>query len=311
MALGSDRSVATAPGMKGLFTELFLTLFVVLGAAACERPSANKPSAANALPERSLGGRAPLAVWDDSMETAVATPSTDTERPLVFSRDTAGTADIAVELFNHEARTVRAVLHPTTTMRSCAWERSAELSLVEPGPAPVWSLALSPGTARPLEIDGVSELLPRDSAQLVVRIRRMVNAMSEDSISAPFHGVPAVVRDAWRFHVAGDSAVVVIAVATRRLDIESNPRIEAVTVIAEAGAAVGAEWRLVFSRRDAGPEDRVEGADLLAALQLRNSHSAVALLRESEGGSQVEIIERTSAAVWRTRWSSVPYSCRR
>ena len=307
MALGPDRAVAATTRMKGLL----ISLLVALGAAACDRPKANVPGQPNSQPERSLTTRAPLAVWDDSVGTTVATPSADNETPLVFSRDTTGTADIDVDLFNHEARTVRAVLHPTATVRSCAWERSAGLSLVEPGPAPVWSLALSPGIAKPLEIDGVGELLPRDSAQLVVRISRMVSAMPEDSTSTPFRGLPIVVRDAWRFRAAGDSAVVVIAVATRTLNVESNPRVEAVTVIAESGTPAGTtELRLVFSRRDAGPEDRVEGTDLLAAFQLRNAHSAVALLREGEAGRQVEIVERISAAVWRTRWSSASYSCR-
>ena len=51
--------------------------------------------------------------------------------------------------------------------------------------------------------------------------------------------------------------------------LESNPRAEVVTLIAEPDSAAGQRaWRTVFARRVAGPEDRVEGSDLLAAIRL-------------------------------------------
>jgi hypothetical protein len=121
-----------------------------------------------------------------------------------------------------------------------------------------------------------------------------------------------VVRDAWRLQLPDDTTLIAVAVAARTLNVESNPRSEVVTIIAESDSLADATaWRAVFVRRDAGPEDRIEGSDLLAALRLRNKHAAVALLREDETGSQVEIVERIAPGSWRLRWSSAALACAR
>lgn len=294
---------------------LRVALLTALILGACDRskqPEASEKRTRGPSGQPPATGSAP-AVWDDTFGAVVATPSVENNTPTLFMRDTAASADIDVELFSHDAQAVRATLHPTTLVHGCAWQRFAALSVAEPraGP-PIWSLALAPGLAMPVAIDGVGELLPRDSAALVARISRLVSALPDDSASAPFRGLPIVVRDAWRFQMPDDSAVIVVAIARRTLNVESNPRSEAITIIAEPDRSTGVtEWHTVFARRDAGPEDRIEGTDLLAALRLRNTHGAVALVRESETGSQIEIVERVAPAAWRVRWSSAALSCER
>ena len=163
--------------------------------------------------------------------------------------------------------------------------------------------------ATPFGIDGVAELLPRDSAATVARISRLVSAIPEDSNSAAFRGLPIVVRDAWRFQLA-DSTVVAVAIAAQSLNVESNPRVQAITLIAEPDPSAGAgQWRTAFSERTAGPEDRVEGMDLLAAFQLHGSTPAVALVREGDAGLQIQIVERTAPGVWRVHWTSAALPC--
>jgi hypothetical protein len=227
-------------------------------------------------------------------------------------RDTSATSGVDVELYNHDSGVVRATLHPTTPVPACGWRRMATLSFAAPqANPPVWSLALAPGIATPVALDGVGELLPRDSAILVARISRLVSALPDDSASAPFRGLPIVVRDAWQFRLPDDSGLVVVAIARRTLNIESNPRGEAITIIAEPDKSSGvSDWHAVFTRRDAGAEDRIEGTDLLAALRLKNGHAAVALVRETESGNQVEIVERVAPAGWHIQWSSDTLSCK-
>jgi hypothetical protein len=289
------------------------TVFLaMLFLAACDRskspPQAGVANADSGPAPRRVGSTA--IVWDAGIGPIVATPSVETGAPTLFVRDTAGTADIEVELFSHDAQTLRASLRPGGRIHACPWERGAALSQADSQPSPpVWSLALAPGIATPVGIDGVGDMLPRDSAALVARISRSVSALPDDSLSQPFRGLPIVIRDAWRMQFAGDTSIVV-AVATRTLNVESNPRTEAVTIILEPDPANPATaWRTGFSRRDAGPEDRVEGADLLAALRLKGGTAAVALVRESENGLQVEIVERMAPGVWRIRWSSAALSC--
>ena len=240
----------------------------------------------------------------------IATPSLDAGTPVSFVRDTAGSADLPVELFNHDDHVLKATLHPGPAIESCAWRRNASLTMSDGRAAPNnWALALSPGTATPLSVDGIEDLTPRDSATTVTRINRLVSAIPEDSASAPYRGLPIVVRDAWRFTLA-DSTTIAVAIAMRSLNVESNPRVQAVMLIAEPDpSAVAGQWRTAFWERVAGPEERVEGMDLLAAFILRGTKPAVALVREGDAGLQVEIVERASPGVWTVRWSSAILPC--
>jgi hypothetical protein len=248
--------------------------------------------------------------WDDELGSLIATPSLDGGAPVVFVRDSSAAGDLEVELLSHDDRSTKGTLRPGSAIRACAWRRSALLTLNDSHALPnSWSLALSPGIATPFGIDGVGELLPRDSAAMVALISRLVSAIPEDSASAPFRGLPIVVRDAWRFQLA-DSAKVAVAVAMRSVNVESNPRAQAITLIAEPDpASTSGQWRTVFYERFAGPEDRIEGVDLLAAFQLHGALPAVALVREGDTGLQLEIVERSAPGVWTVRWSSTALPC--
>jgi len=280
--------------------------------AACEgtKAPASARSASSAAAAAAGTAAAHAKPWDDELGALLATQSLDGGPPIVFVRDTAATADFDVELLNHDDRTSKAVLRAGSPIQACAWRRHASVSQSGGRAAPNgWALALSPGIATPFGIDGVGDLSPRDSAMLVARISRLVSAIPEDSLSAPFRGLPIVVRDAWRLQLA-DSTPVSIAIATRSLNVESNPRAEAITLIAEPDTSAGAgQWRTAYSERSAGPEDRIEGMDLLAAFELQRTRPALALVREGDEGLQLEIVERTAPGVWAVRWSSSALPC--
>ena len=309
MALGPGGTVAPGPQVNRSLT--LICALMTLG--ACERSKTRAVESEKRSPSvPAQDDSHNLAKWDDAMGTVIATPSVEDGAPLLVSSDTTNSnAGVEVDLFSHDAQTVRARLHSGARTKLCMWQRSATLSV--PGSqvvAPVWTLALARNIATPIALDGVSELSPRDSADLVARVSAFVSALPDDSASLSFHGLPIVVRDAWRFRATNDSTLVVVAIAARTLNIESNPRSEVVTIIVESDASTSATgWRAGFAVRDAGSEDRIEGSDLLAALRLGNGHSAVALLREDGSGSHIEIVERTAPASWRLRWSSKPFSC--
>jgi hypothetical protein len=285
-------------------------LACVVLVAACGRtkpPASRKPSSSRSQ------SATPAAAnpWDEALGAVVATPSLDGAAPVAFLRDSAGVADLDVELLNHDDRASRGTLHPRATDRTCAWRRAATLTTGDGHAvaANSWSLALAPGIAAPFGVDGIAELTPRDSAALVARISRLVSAIPEDSLSSQFHGLPVVVRDAWRVRLA-DSLTITVAIAARSLNIESNPSAESTTLIAEPDSSAGAgELRTAYWERESGPEDRVEGADLLAAFQLRRGPAAMALVRGGDGGPQVEIVERASRGAWQLRWSTATLPC--
>jgi len=274
-----------------------LLLGCALIAAACERAKTPVTEGRARLSIASTASTSPAATvatkpWDDELGALLATPSLDGGTPVLFARDTSATAESEIELFTHDDHTTKATLRPGTVIRSCAWRRNASLITADGRAVPGgWSLALAPGIATPIGIDGVSELLPRDSAATVARVSRLVSAIPEDSSSALFRGLPIVVREAWRFQLA-------------------DPRAQAIILIAEPEPASNpVQWRTAFWEMVAGAEERVEGMDLLAALQLHGSKPAVAIVREGDAGLQVEIVERTAPGVWGVHWSSVSLPC--
>ena len=289
-------------------------LALLLLAGACERAKAPPAGSATSAPAPGEPAestrRAVTKPWDDELGSMLATPSLDGGAPVVFVRDSSATGDLEVELLNHDDHTMKGTLRPGPGVRACAWRRSALITLSDSRAQPnSWSLAMSPGIATPFGIDGVGELLPKDSAAMVARISRLVSALPEDSASAPFRGLPIVVRDAWSFQLP-DSTKVAVAIAMRSVNVESNPRAQAITLIAEPDpSSTNGQWRTVFSERFAGPEDRIEGVDLLAAFQLRSALPAVALVREGDDGLQLDIIERSAPGVWTVRWSSAALPC--
>ena len=59
--------------------------------------------------------------------------------------------------------------------------------LPRPG-VPVWSFALDSGVATAIGIDGLDDLLPRDSSATIVRLRRLAGTIPEDSTPPPSAG---------------------------------------------------------------------------------------------------------------------------
>ncbi len=285
--------------------------------AACERAKPAVPSSASTRDTApSVAGaiaRASRSAWDSALGEIIATPSLESGAPVIVVGDSTAQGDVPVELFNHDVHTVNATVHLGARAGGCAYVRTGSVSTTE---APnssktplVWSLALSPGAAQPLFIDGIGELAPRDSSALAVRLRKIIGTLPDDSASAPFRGLPVVLRDAWRVDLA-DGTAIAVGLATRSTNVESNPRAQLTVLIAESDSTGGTgSWRLGYSRRDAGPEDRAEGTDLLAAVTLKNGHPAIAFVRDGDRGIQIEIVERTAPAVWRLRWSSASTDC--
>ena len=68
---------------------------------------------------------------------------------------------------------------------------------------------------------------------------------------------------------------------------------------------LGVEW----FRRTAGPEERVEATDLLAALKLRDGTAGLVFIREGVHSAAIDILGRAAGEPWHLRWSSDGLSC--
>ena len=249
-----------------------------------------------------------IITWDDSLGGVLAVMSAERGTPVFFSRDPLGTSPHSLTLFSHDTLVQTGALTTGAPVRECARERTAKVSTPDHPGVPVWSFALDSGLATPIAIDGLDDLPPRDSSAMIVRLRKLAGTIPEDSSSSTFRGLPVVVRDAWRV-MTPERTPVWITLSTRSLGTESNPRLELLTMISEPEDAARDALRIVWSRRESGPEDKVVAADLLAALTLRGSRMALAMSRTGDRGDEIEIIDRAQAGQWRLRWSSTALGC--
>lgn len=294
-------------------------LVLVLLLSACERANRSDSVQGSATAVGATGVVGATSVvpmsdgrqWDDSLGAVVAMPSTETGTPMLFVRDTLLDTNIEVELFTHEARTTRAIFHLQPSAHPCPRLRSGQLLPVAgQSPTPAWSFALSPGVGAPLAIDGTGDISPKDSAAESVLVSKLVSALPDDSTSLPFRGLPVVVRDVWRVGLP-DKTILLVAIAMRSINVESNPRAQVVTIVAEPDPGNVGGWKVAYLHRNAGPEDRVEGSDLLAAVLLHGVQPILAFVREGDRVAQVDLVERTASGIWRRRWSSDALSCAR
>jgi hypothetical protein len=170
-----------------------------------------------------------------------------------------------------------------------------------------WTVAFQRGVARPIALRPIDSLPSADSARLAAQLTRLAALLPNDTARA-FRGLPFVVTAAGRFALNGTSEGVVAEIV-RRVNVEANPREEALLLIAERDAA-GSDWRLVYSERAGGPELHVERATPLAVVALGAS-AAPTLVVERTGADWVAyaLIQRYRDGSWRLSWESAHSGC--
>lgn len=165
------------------------------------------------------------------------------------------------------------------------------------------------GAAQPLlALVTIESLATRDSARLAARLTRAVDVLPSDTSRADFHGLPVSVRAAWILVPSADDSLI-IALAARRMPIESDPLEELFFVVSAPGDERGVHGALIESwvARDVGAEDELAIRELAGAW-LAGDVLSLALVHEAEGGPVVEVMERR-AGKWSRAWSGALPSC--
>lgn len=158
-----------------------------------------------------------------------------------------------------------------------------------------WTVALSPGVTA-LRLDSIENLAAGDSASLAANVARL--ASSAPDSEKRFSGLPFAVLAAYRFQV--DGSTIVVGRAARRIPQEATPFEERTLVVGERAAS--APFALKHSMRSAGAEEIVEHHALLAVLRAGDKHFLV-IESARDNGTRYQVLERTSAGIWRLRWS--------
>jgi hypothetical protein len=285
---------------------LVLVLFAgTVAAVACNRPDA--APGADSTPDGSTAAAAragtPAAPWVDELGPMLVVPA---------DSDNAG---IVIFPENPTSRLVASA--PITFLSPAGDSTAARAALVVSdsqvcGEAPTvhidnpitlpWTVGLLGRSLRPLRMDSITALAPTDSLRLTGELARLASSLPMQRGSR-FTGLPFAVFSARRFE-ARDRQVLV-AHLIRRLAQEAAPIEEHTFLIAERAATPSSErYATVYHQRSEGSEDSAEQFEVLSAVDGRN---AILLLISRDNVTQTtyEILERSNAGAWRSRWSRV------
>lgn len=283
------------------------------------------PSGVAALTWKSAdAGPVLLVAGSNSIDAALVLPdytdSTLAEAPAVDTLLGAGTR---VDLFARTGAIGEATIVPDAPgaySGACTSWPSVHVRTAAGGAPPPWSVGFLAGHARPLPMDSVGDLAPRDSSRRAAMVVRVASALRDDTLPV-FRGVPFTVEDAHRFvippHAAGaaDSVEVIAAELVRRLNTEANPREEEVVLIMERPASAASSSRPVtptaaYWDRISGAEDEVETSEIMAGVLLGPSRvPSIVVGRDDGDGGSYTLLERDAPHHWRTRWNSAYTGC--
>lgn len=180
----------------------------------------------------------------------------------------------------------------------------------DPAAGAAWEISQIDDSLAVLPLDRITALAPRDSARLAARLARTADALPGDTTVADFRGLPVVIRDAWLLvPEVGDTTF--IAIAARRVPMESSPLEEQLTLLASPDTMPGA-GRVLLARwfaRSAGMEDSLETRDPVLAYRDPEGRLRLLMLRETLDAPLAEVLVRIDGQ-WRRQWVGTLAACR-
>ena len=175
---------------------------------------------------------------------------------------------------------------------------------LQPAPSKAWGVGFVGKAPVALRVDSIRSISRADSIALTPAIFRLASGLP-DTAGGRFAGLPFSLADLWRVKTA-DGRTIVVAATRRQINQEDSPLQERTLIVAEADAT-GALSR-AYSTRSSGPEETVEGSELLAAVSFG---AATQLIFSHDFGDEVSytILERGANGAWTLRWASRRFSC--
>jgi hypothetical protein len=249
------------------------------------------------------GARVP---WFENVAPLLLAPAHSNDRALVIAADS-----LAEDLEDGS------LAEPVTLVRLDGSTSAVRVSLSSgsegcvdgvllPAPADAWGVGFVGRAPIGLRVDSLRSIARQDSAALATAVFRLASAIP-NARGGRFAGLPFSLVDLWRFRTP-DGAVVVVATTKRQINQEDSPLEERTMMIAEGDST--ASLTLAHSSRATGPEETVEGSELLAVVSFPG-RTDVQLIFGHDFGDETaySIVERAARGSWTPRWSSRRFSC--
>jgi len=276
-------------------------------AAATVTPSA--PSATTPADNGWVPAAGPaLLVQGASRDEAIALFPATGDSVAVARLDSVSLSEVPVTLFGRGGARYSAQLGAPTGEGTDDCERWP-LNAFQPAGDASWSVGFASDQVRPIALDSVAMLSPRDSMVLVAETSRLASSVTAPTEPA-FQGLRFTTEDVHRFEaVPGVQALV--AHLVRRVNQEASPKEEQTLLIAERDSGMtNGPYRLAYAERTSGREEDVVTPEVLAGVRIGTGpQPSLVVARDGSDGIAYAMLERVGPHRWRVRWSSGVTSC--
>jgi hypothetical protein len=276
-------------------------------AAAAVSPAAPNTAASSDNGWLAAAGPA-LLVQGATRDEAIALFPVTGDSVAVARLDSVSLSEVPVTLFGRGGSRFSAQLGAPTGEGTDDCERWP-LRGFQPSAVTAWSVGFATDRVRPIALDSVAMLSPRDSMMLVAEASRLASSVTAPS-GPSFQGLRFTTEDVRRFEaVPGVQAVV--AHLVRRVNQEASPMEEQTLLIAERDSGVtNGPYMLAYAERTSGREDDVVTPEVLAGVRIGvGVPPSLIIARDGNEGIAYALLERVGPHQWRVRWSSGITSC--
>jgi hypothetical protein len=245
--------------------------------------------------------------WFPDADLLLLVPAHSNDRALVIPADSTspdpeeGPLQRPATLFRLDGSSISARLALSAGSEGCVD------GALDPSPDRGWGVGFVGGALGPVVADSLEGIARSDSARLATIVFRLASTVP-NAAGGRFAGLPFTLVDMWRVPV-GDGRMAIVATTRRQINQEDSPLEERTLLVAELDSAASTTPTLAWSSRSTGPEETVEGSELLAALRSRSG--ALDLVFSHDFGDQTSysIVERAGGRQWKLRWMSRRFSC--
>lgn len=280
---------------------------LALGASCSSGDST--PDRASSAPERSDSAIVVAAgtPWFADAIPLLLVPAHSNDRALMIPADSSspdpeeGTLERPASLFRLDGSRISARVAVSAGSEGCVD------GALDPAPDRGWGVGFVGGTLEPVAADSLGGIARSDSARFSTLVFRLASTIP-NAAGGRFAGLPFTLVDLWRVPLAG-GRIAIVATTRRQINQEDSPLEERTLLVAELDSAGSTTPALAWSSRSTGPEETVEGSELLAAVKLPSGAFDLVFSHDFGDQASYSIVERTSGRHWKLRWTSRRFSC--
>ena len=283
----------------------FLALLLIFAAACTSR---------DAAPDRSRAGStttdsstpANTVAWFDGVAPILLVPAHSNDRALIVPADSMA-SDLEDGSLEEPATLVR-LDGSATTVRVALSSGSEGCvdGVLQPAPSSGWGIGFVGRAPSGIPVDSLRSISRKDSAALAPIVYRLASGVP-NAPGGRFAGLPFSLVDLWRTKMP-DGAIIVVATTKRQINQEDSPLEERTLVVAESDPT--GQFTLGHSSRSTGPEETVEGSELLGVVAFPGRPDAQLIFTHDYGDEGAySILERAARGSWKLRWASRRFSC--